>query len=336
LNEKYLNPQAYIRPVESHRTQPSLENPPALNVPVKPRSASPGTFLLGRRILLGLGWGFMAFLAVAPLRAMVFYATADPNFNTTPPTGRLAGSGWQWVGTWGGFQGTVVGRHAFLAARHVGGAVGESFVLNGVSYLATGSFDDPQSDLRVWIVQGTFPSWAPLYRGDREVGLPLVVFGRGMVRGAEVRDPDLNLLRGWQWSPGDGRLRWGENRIAAVVDGGSYWGALLRATFDEAGGPNEAHLALGDSSGPVFVQDGADWKLAGVATTVDSAFNTTEAGPGFSAAIFDIRGLYFGTAGKWRLVSSPRPVPSGFYATRVSVRASWIETVLDQDEQPKK
>lgn len=270
----------------------------------------------------------LALSLVTPLRGVIFYSTSDPNYNTTPPAGILANSGWQWTGNWGSFQGTAISAHHFITARHVGGAVGEPFVLNGVTYTTTAFFDDTTSDLRIWQVSGTFDTWAPLYRANNEVGRGLVVFGRGLTRGAEVRDTVTNSLRGWQWGAGDGRMRWGQNAFVAVVNGGSYWGPLLYAVFNAAGGGNVAHLAQGDSSGPVFINDGTGWKLAGVAASVDSAFNTTDSGAGFSAAIFDRRGLYYGNSSSWKLVSGTLPVPSGFYATRVSVRATWIDSVV--------
>ena len=258
---------------------------------------------------------------------MIFYSTADLNYNTTAPTGALANSGWQWVGLWIGFQGVPIGPHHFITARHIGGNVGDAFTLNGISYPTVAVFDDALSDLRIWQISGTFPSWAPLYRASDEVSRSLIVFGRGLTRGAEVRDVATNTLRGWQWGAGDGKLRWGQNVVNSVVSGGSYWGALLYALFDATGGVNEAHLALGDSSGPVFIDDGSGWKLAGVAAAVDSAFNTTNTGSGFNAAIFDGRNLYFGNTGNWALVTGSSPVPSGFYATRISVRAAWIDSV---------
>ncbi len=230
---------------------------------------------------------------------------------------------------WDGFQGAPIGLHHFLAARHIGGIVGDAFVFNGVSYTTVALFDDPLSDLRVWEVSGSFPAWAPLYRSSNEAGKSLVVFGRGLTRGPEVRDAANNSLRGWQWGAGDGRLRWGQNDVRSVVDGGSYWGALLYATLDASGGPNEAHLALGDSSGPVFINDGTGWKLAGIAAAVDSSFNTTNSGTGFNAAIFDARGLYYGSSGNWgSLITGTFPVPSGFYATRISVRTAWIDGIV--------
>jgi hypothetical protein len=259
-------------------------------------------------------------------QAVIFFSTADPNYNTTAPTGALADSGWQWVGSWGGFQGTPIGPHHFLAARHVGGAVGDPFVFNGVSYPTTAFFDDSASDLRIWAVNGTFPTWAPLYRSSSEVGRPLIAFGRGLSRGAEVTVN--GVLKGWQWGAGGGVLRWGQNTVSSLQNGGSYWGELLYATFDQAGGSNEAHLATGDSSGPAFINDGGGWKLAGVAATVDAYFSTTGTDSGFNAAIFDARGLYYGSTGSWKLVTGASPVPSGFYATRVSIRAAWIDGVV--------
>ena len=277
-------------------------------------------------VIIGLAAGLSP-----KLHAVIFYSTADPNYNTTAPTGLLANSGWQWTGQWGGFQGTPISPHYFITARHVGGAVGEPFVLGDVSYTTTAFFDDTESDLRIWQVSGTFPSWAPIYRATNEVGRRLVVFGRGLTRGAEVRDSATNTLHGWKWGSGDGKMRWGQNAVVAVVNRGA-WGSLLYAVFNPAGGNNVAHLAQGDSSGPVFIHDGIGWKLAGVAAIVDSAFNTTDAGEGFNAALFDIRGLYVGKGNNWKLISGPSPVLSGFYASRISVHTAWIDSVISANE----
>jgi hypothetical protein len=283
-----------------------------------------------------VGWrrGVLRFVALLgfavgpPGRAVVFLSSGDPNYNTTAPTGPLAGSGWQWTGNWGGFQGAPIGPHHFLAARHVGGNVGDEFILNGVHYQATAYTDDPLSDLRVWTTRETFPSWAPLLRAPVETGRGLVVFGRGMIRGAEVRAN--NVLKGWQWAASDGKLRWGQNTVVGYVNAGRNWGELALALFDQAGGPNEASLATGDSSAPVFMNDGTGWKLAGVAATVIGPFNTTNSGDGFPASIFDGRGLYYTSTPPtgWTLLGGPRPIPAGFFFTRVSVRAAWIDRIV--------
>ncbi len=262
------------------------------------------------------------------MRAMVFLSTGDPNFNTTEPAGLLAGSGWRLVGTWGGFQGTPVGPHHFLAAHHIGGAIGDPFVLNGVAYKTTAFTDDPASDLRIWKIDGAFPSWAVLYRGRAEVGRAFVVFGRGLTRGPEVIVN--NVLKGWQWGAGDGRLRWGRNVFVSAVDRHGSWGVLLYAAFAPGGDVNEADLASGDSSAPLFIRDGTGWKLAGIAAAVDSYFATSDSGPGFIASLFDSRGLYYSPTPPtgWKQINGTAPVPSGFYSTRISVRADWIDSVV--------
>ena len=278
-----------------------------------------------RRLLLAALLG----LALRPGgRAVVFLSSGDPSFNTSAPTGALADSGWQWTGNWRGYQGAPIGPHHFLAARHVGGSVGDEFILDGVHYKTTAYTDDPLSDLRVWATRETFPSWAPLLRAPVETGRGLVVFGRGMVRGAEVRAN--NVLKGWQWAASDGKLRWGQNTVVGYVNAGRNWGELAYALFDQAGGPNEASLATGDSSAPVFINDGAGWKLAGVGATVIGPFNTTNSGDGFPASIFDGRGLYYTSTPPtgWTLLGGPSPIPAGFFFTRVSVRAAWIDRIV--------
>jgi hypothetical protein len=106
-------------------------------------------------------------------------------------------------------------------------------------------------------------------------------------------------------------------------------GDHLYARFNSAGGVNQCHLASGDSSGPIFIDDGSGFKLAGVAHLVDGPFNATNTGDGFNAALFDVRGLYARRADQgWKYVAGFWPVPSGFFATRVSVRAGWIDSVI--------
>jgi hypothetical protein len=286
---------------------------------------------LAKPFFIGSFFWFLSCLS--PLQALVFYSTADPSYNTTAPTGSLVNSGWQWVGYWGSFQGAPIDAHHFLAANHVGGNVGDAFTFQGVAYTTVRSFVDSTSDLRVWEVREAFPTWAPLYRASTEVGRGLIVFGRGVTRGTEVRTTvsgtgvAVGSLAGWQWAGTDGKLRWGQNTVVSTVANASF-GEQLYATFDQSGGANECHLGIYDSSAPVFINDGTSWKLAGVAGLVDAYFNTTNSGSGFNAFLFDVRGLYYGNSSAWTPVSSSSPVPSGFYATRVSVHASWIDSVL--------
>lgn len=139
------------------------------------------------RLATMLAWTSITVIPPEVAHAVVLISTADPSVNITAPGGALAGSGWQWQGVWGSFLGTAIGPHHFITSKQVGGSIGQSFVLGGVSYATDAVSADPNSDLAVWRVTGTFSSYAPLYTGSDEVGKNLVVIGRGTQRGAEVR-----------------------------------------------------------------------------------------------------------------------------------------------------
>lgn len=273
-------------------------------------------------------------LGTSRLGAVLFYSTDDPAYNTQPPTGSLTNSGWQWQGLWGGVLGTAIAPHYFIAAEHVGGTVGSDvFIYRGVTYTTSAVFDDPETDLRIWRVCGTLPDYAPLYTDTNEVGRGLVVIGRGTLRGAAVTSTNLFQVHtnGWLWGAADGAIRWGENEVARIVDGDGVLGAtgvgeVLAADFDAGAGPNECHLSVGDSSGAVFIQDGATWKLAGINFAVDGPYNTSGTGSGFNAAIFDESGLYRSNGGVW--IPTPIAQPGSFYPTRISTRINWINGVL--------
>jgi hypothetical protein len=284
-----------------------------------------------------------------PAWAVIFHATDDPAHNTTAPADELEGSGWQWQGRWGSFLGTPVAPRYFLTAAHVGGQVGGVFAFRGVAYVTTAVFDDPNSDLRLWRVCGSFPDFAPLHTQGDEIGKNLVVIGRGTRRGADVMGavtPFGEELKGWRWGTADGVQRWGENQVTAIIDGDGIElplgepgkvGDLLLAQFNAGAGPNEAHLSTGDSGGGVFLRDGGLWKLAGINYAVTGPYNTSNSGAGFRAAVFDEGGLYQGGEGKWTFTTDlPADLAGAFYATRIASNLSWINSVLSgpQPEDP--
>jgi hypothetical protein len=249
-------------------------------------------------------------------RSVLLYRTGDRTANTTEPTGALAGSGWQYQGNYGAFLGTAISPHHFITAKHLGKGP-PHFVYHGVNYTIVKSFPDSSSDLSIFEVAGTLPSYAPLYSRSDEIGQHLVVMGRGTQRGpGRVVNGE---LRGWEYGEGDTVQRWGENKVASIRRGSLY------ALFDQAGFPQEAHLSNGDSGGAVFLKDGAVWKLAGINSDVDRFSSGPEGGGPYTAAMFDQRGSYLpdGT-----LVTGKIPVPSGFYAARISARLSWISSII--------
>ncbi len=270
------------------------------------------------------------FLALPSSYAILFKSTADPAYNTNAPSGTLANSGWQYEGSWGSFLGTAVAPTFFLAAQHIGGATGQVFVLNGFTYHTTAFFDDPSSDLRLWQVAETFPSYAVLYTNINEVGKHCIVFGRGTQRGLAVIVS--GVTNGWQWGASDGIERWGENDVATNVNGGAALGDFLRATFDRGAGSNECDLSVGDSSGGMFIQNGGVWQLAGIHYAVDGPFSNAVDGTTFQAALLDRGGLYEASGSSFIFI--PNTVsdnPSGFYSTRVSSHISWINGVISSN-----
>ncbi len=277
--------------------------------------------------------------AASPSRAIIFMSTSNPGFDTTPPAGAYQGSGWQFQGDWSTVLGTAIGAQCFITAAHVGGAVGDSFVLNGRSYVTDRVDRDPNSDLAVWHVTTAFPSWASLYRSADEVGKSLVVFGRGTERGPLVAVQ--SLPKGWAWGPGDGVRRWGTNRVSAIKQGEAGEGPLLASAFDLGASSTEAYLSSGDSGGGVFIQ-GADqvWRLAGINASVDGYYATNAAGallnpnsafPGL-AALFDQSGFYVeSTPGSWSAVTGP----GRWYATRISSHLAFVDSVCPSQPSPQ-
>lgn len=277
----------------------------------------------------------LAFSAAASrASAIILYDTGDTTRNTTAPTGTLAGSGWELQGSWGSFLGTPISPNYFVAAKHVGGSVGSSLTYNGLTYTAVSSTQSGTSDLTLWKVSTPFSTYAKLYTGTQETTVSdrMMVYGRGTQRGAEVRDVATNTLKGWQWGSADHVERWGQNNASAVSNFGGSIGEVLSFAFNANGGANEAHLSSGDSSGGVFIKDPTDgaWKLAGINYAVDNYFNTTNTGSGFSGAIFDKGGLYYGSSSSWSPVTeSPVDKPSSWYATRISSNAAWLNSITN-------
>ena len=263
-----------------------------------------------------------AFLCAATTAdAIILLRTGDPAANTTAPTGTLAGSGWDYEGIFGGFLGTAIAPHFFITAQHVG-VQSNTFFYRGLNYTITQSFPDPNSDLQIFKVAETFPAYAPLYSRSDEIGHHLVVFGRGTQRGAGVFSD--GSLRGWFWGASDSVVRWGENEVADTAFFGQL-GDMLYALFDGNAYLEEAHLSSGDSGGAVFLDDGGVWKLGAINYGVDGPFSTEPGGDNFIAALFDMRGFYGINS---VLIEGPAPVPSGFYASRISSKLAWIQSVI--------
>lgn len=264
--------------------------------------------------------------------AIILESTGDVTSNTAAPTGALTNSGWQYEGLWeGSYLGTPIAPTFFLAAQHIGGSIGDALQFNGspVLYHTTAFWDCANSDLRLWQVAETFPSYAPLYTGSNEVGQLCVVFGRGTQRGTSVTVG--GQLKGWQWGPIDGVMRWGENIISTVITDQNL-GQLLEANFDRSGTNNECTLSLGDSSGGLFIQNGSTWELAAInyaSTGLYSLNGTTNTQ--FDGALVDEGGLYAANStGGWTFVTNQAAdIPGYFQSSRVSAHIAWINSIIN-------
>jgi len=262
--------------------------------------------------------------------AVIFQSTGDPGYNTSAPAGALTNSGWQYQGLWLNFLGTPIAPQYFITANHVGGTTNDLFLFNGRPYHPVAAFKTFDSDLAIWRVQETFPSYARLYSSSEETNQHLVVFGRGTQRGAPVVVG--GETNGWFWGAPDGVQRWGENDVAAITNLGVGVGDMLRVIFDGNGGSNECHLSDGDSGGGVFIQEDGVWKLAGINHGVDGEFSNAVDATVFTGALTDRRGLFQQTGSgpsDWISINGVLPIPSAFYSTRISANLDWIYSVID-------
>ncbi|MBC8105378.1 MAG: hypothetical protein H7Z14_02215, partial [Anaerolineae bacterium] len=219
----------------------------------------------------------------------------------------------------------------FITADHFGGAVGQSFIFNGVARRTVEVWGDPQSDLRIYKVVGLFDTWAPLMTSNAEVGRSVTVFGRGRQRGDVVTVN--GQTKGWKWGAEDGVQSWGRNGIDSIVNVGPGNSALLKMAFDQNGGSYESSLSGGDSGGGVFIKHAGKWKLAGINYSVDGKFSTSSDGSNpFDASIFDRGGLW--TQGVGFSADQGTNLTTSSYATRISSRMDWIQGVFAGTVKP--
>jgi len=307
-------------------------------------------------------------LASQPALGVLLYNTATRN--TSAPTGTLSNSGWQYEGQYGAFLGTPISSDQFITASHIGGAAGVPFYYhdangNPVTYNTLSVQRDPNSDLAIWTVSGTFapstiaPLWNTAVDGS-EVGQPMIVFGRGTLRGNPIYIANQEVvpqtvtpsqvnptaltnplstasvttqlpgthLAGWTWGTEDGVESWGPNAVAGIAYDQNNAPYLA---FPFLANSNSSMLSEGDSGGGVFIEDNGVWKLAGINYGVDGPWQLTATGTPFDAAIFDASGLYLNNGSNPAIYinNGPPDKPAYSYSSEISGDLAFIDGAID-------
>jgi hypothetical protein len=243
--------------------------------------------------------GLFLLACILPVRAfaVVTLGATSPDLNALAPTGALANSGWQYAGLYGQTNATAIAPNWVLVAEHWRVSIpnvstitlnGVSHTVDNVNYVRIGT-----TDMTLLKVSDQLPTFAPLststVNGDRNKAI--LDIGRGKDPGAPVIVN--GVTKGWYSGLTNNRQRWGTNTTSSQSLTDFVLGNFLLTTFDAAGGPNEMSLDVGDSGGPLFVQEGGTWKLAGLNYSVYNMYSLSATGASpFAANIFDPTGLY--------------------------------------------
>jgi len=193
----------------------------------------------------------------------VILGTGDGTGNTSAPADD---PGFASVGKVNGLSGVYLGNGWVLTANHVGSGPME---FGGVTYpvvpgswqrLAGSGPNPPDLSLLRMVGDPGLPVTA-LATAPPSVGSEVVMIGRGLSRGAAIT---WTSTEGWQWTSPMVK-RWGKNRITStgttILDSES-----ITMNFDSPGPTavaDEAHVAVGDSGGGVFIKSGGTWYLSG-------------------------------------------------------------------------
>lgn len=260
--------------------------------------------------------------------------------NTSAPADVGLAERWGQVGNFSSYLGTPIASQFFVTAKHLGNLTGQSITFpDSSSYTTTAWFTDPDSDLAIYQISGSFPSdkIVPMYAGGFTTNQAMTIFGRGRSRTdtavVGVASGGGTENKGWTWGAFTGNRSWGTNTFDGIADGGAA-GPQLAYEFDFSAGANEGILATNDSGGPVFMQESGEWRLAGINYAVGPVnVRESAAGPTLAAAVYDYGGLYLDVGGTWTLQSPLGPnKPAVSYSSSLPANSTWISSVITVPE----
>lgn len=172
-----------------------------------------------------------------------------------------------YVGKWNGSSGVPVDTHWFLTAKHVGGAVGQNFLLQDTLYTAAEIVDHPTADLRLVRVEQEMPGHHEI-ASDPKIGDPAMVGGYGAIAGSSTGN-------GYRWS-GTRAEAWGYNTVELL---GSKVGIRFDAPTSDQALPQESACAVNDSGAGIFtVGPDGSLELAGLAVSVVTTWGQSDYG----------------------------------------------------------
>ena len=226
-------------------------------------------------------------LLIALTSRATIVSGGDGTQNATAPSGDR---GWSYVGRISNKPSSVtyVSNNWFVTAYHVKALDHPSAViLGGTTYsIAASSWtrvtNSSGSDADVTLFRVTAnvsgPSGLSIAASAPSSATPLTMIGNGRNRasGKTWWDASWNetnaagaLHAGYKWASGATK-RWGDNAMegTSTVNDGYGVTEMIYTDFDDVDGG--AQGATYDSGGGVFVDDGGEWKLAGIMLTVDA------------------------------------------------------------------
>lgn len=198
-------------------------------------------------------------------------ATSSDVISAQNPTNHGYSLNWDYVYKYKNSSSVAVDHYWILTAFHVADDGGSgSLTINGEVYNQQEIVFHPTADLALVRYDKPFPGYYPLHDGEIHNGkkpaarvyYPLIMAGYGY--------PGSVTAATFSQSGNSGTKRWGTNRgvsetlANADIDGVVKFTQCFRTDFTISDTPFEAGANTRDSGGPVFIEDGSEWKLTGI------------------------------------------------------------------------